>query len=539
MTLTVREALKIGAFKECKLLAGEKGLGRKVSYISSMEVPNVKIWAVNKQLLITTAYSIKNEPSRLKEILCDLSAAGASGLGIKTKFIGQIPQTIIKLADKLHMPLIEIAEPIQFIDLIVPIMRVIINEQNSRLEFSERIYTKLIELNLSEGGLTNIADFIFNLLGTPCFILNEQLSIVSTNSANQLISETLKNFAQTYEQELIKFSEENKLLKTITPSAKEMFVIRKVLIKDKLCGYIVLFINKKLDETSLIVVEHAATAAALEFSKSQALKKQMVIIENNFYIDLITENVKNEEEAYQRASNLKWPKLPLTLVLFNIDHFDTITKEEDEATIFQLKDNISKIIAQGFKPLKKPIAILINSDSFCCVLTDEYTKKELSIVIKNTLQAVLVQTSLNLTAGISRGIEKYTDLKPADKDATEAILICRRENKTDKFVFSDDIKLEKALLTVKNNPVIREFTNSTIGELIKYDQVNNSRLTDTLEELIKCMGIRTTTAKHLYIHRNTLTQRIKRIEEITGHDLSRNNDLLSLGIAIKMQKLFK
>ncbi|XOQ44170.1 MAG: hypothetical protein ACFWTN_07005 [Clostridium sp.] len=44
MSITVEDALKIGAMKSCKLIAGQDGINRTVSYIDTMEVPNIKPW---------------------------------------------------------------------------------------------------------------------------------------------------------------------------------------------------------------------------------------------------------------------------------------------------------------------------------------------------------------------------------------------------------------------------------------------------------------------------------------------------------------
>lgn len=532
--LTVKEALNIGAFKQCTLLAGEKGLKQNVSYISSMEVPDVKTWVVKKQLLITTAYSIRNSPEELGAIIRALSLSGASGLGLKTKFIGQIPSDLIRLADEFQMPLIQIPEHIPFIDIIAPIMKAIINEQNIKLEFSQKIYTKLIELNLAEGGLPNITDFIFDAIGTPAAITDHHFAILSSAAPAAF---SFDSFVDSHTTLLEKFLDEKQLLTTIHTVENTLYLLRKILIKNKICGCIILQATQKMpDETSLIVVEHAATAAALEFSKAQALQKQIKMMENSFYLDLITENVKNEEEAYSRAASLSWPKLPLTLVVFNIDHFEHISTAKNETEIFQIKDNIRQIIHKCFESLSSLFPIISNSDSFSCLLPNQITKEKLTDTIKRTLQAVLKKTNLQMTAGIRRNIENYTNLKTAENDAVESIYICRREKHAKKFIFAENIKLEKALLTVIDNPAIREFTDSTIGQLLHYDKKNHTQLTRTLEEFIKCMGARAETAKNLYIHRNTLTQRLKKIESIVGYNLSHSGDLLSLGIAIKMQR---
>ena len=62
-------------------------------------------------------------------------------------------------------------------------------------------------------------------------------------------------------------------------------------------------------------------------------------------------------------------------------------------------------------------------------------------------------------------------------------------------------------------------------------------LFDTLKILIKNMGIRTKTAKELYLHRNTLFYRIKKIESILDCSLDREEKLIELGAAIRLYEV--
>ena len=45
------------------------------------------------------------------------------------------------------------------------------------------------------------------------------------------------------------------------------------------------------------------------------------------------------------------------------------------------------------------------------------------------------------------------------------------------------------------------------------------------------------TAQALFLHRNTLLLRIRRMEEITGCDLSRSETLLEMGMALRVRPM--
>jgi DNA-binding PucR family transcriptional regulator len=58
----------------------------------------------------------------------------------------------------------------------------------------------------------------------------------------------------------------------------------------------------------------------------------------------------------------------------------------------------------------------------------------------------------------------------------------------------------------------------------------------TLEQYLADRRVGTATARKLFIHANTLRQRLERIEKLTGLKLA-DEDLLSLELAIKLVRL--
>jgi GAF domain-containing protein len=77
-----------------------------------------------------------------------------------------------------------------------------------------------------------------------------------------------------------------------------------------------------------------------------------------------------------------------------------------------------------------------------------------------------------------------------------------------------------------------------VAELIEYDERRNSRLIETLECYLGARCSVAASARDLYIHPNTVRQRLDRIERITGLDL-RAEDLLSLELALKVARLHR
>jgi GAF domain-containing protein len=74
-----------------------------------------------------------------------------------------------------------------------------------------------------------------------------------------------------------------------------------------------------------------------------------------------------------------------------------------------------------------------------------------------------------------------------------------------------------------------------VDRLIDYDRQRRSQLVPTLEQYLRDRS-RVATARALYIHPNTLRQRLERIEALTELDLD-SEDLVSLELALKLARL--
>ncbi|HSI80040.1 MAG TPA: GAF domain-containing protein [Solirubrobacterales bacterium] len=75
-----------------------------------------------------------------------------------------------------------------------------------------------------------------------------------------------------------------------------------------------------------------------------------------------------------------------------------------------------------------------------------------------------------------------------------------------------------------------------LSELAAYDRRRRTHLVETLERYLGDRCSVTASARALYVHPNTVRQRLDRIERITGLELAKE-DLLSLELAVKLTRL--
>lgn len=84
MSVTVQDCLRLPSFHSARVIAGKNGLGRIVSSVSVIEIPAKSVEAISvfnpNELLVTSFYSIKDDPTRQCEEMRNLYDAGGLSL---------------------------------------------------------------------------------------------------------------------------------------------------------------------------------------------------------------------------------------------------------------------------------------------------------------------------------------------------------------------------------------------------------------------------------------------------------------------------
>ena len=97
----------------------------------------------------------------------------------------------------------------------------------------------------------------------------------------------------------------------------------------------------------------------------------------------------------------------------------------------------------------------------------------------------------------------------------------------------DELGSFRLLAEIGDLGAIDRFVAEWLGGLIAYDAEHHGDLVATLRTHLECKGHYDATASALAIHRNTLKYRLRRIREITGHDLADANTWFNLQLATR------
>ena len=93
------------------------------------------------------------------------------------------------------------------------------------------------------------------------------------------------------------------------------------------------------------------------------------------------------------------------------------------------------------------------------------------------------------------------------------------------------------LLSVQDGEALRLYCESVLGPIEDSDERYAGELLRSLEAFIERNGHWEKAASDCYCHRHTLRYRIRRVEELTGRDLSRANDRVELWLALRAREL--
>ena len=107
--------------------------------------------------------------------------------------------------------------------------------------------------------------------------------------------------------------------------------------------------------------------------------------------------------------------------------------------------------------------------------------------------------------------------------------------KENKPLYYPDLSIYRLLLLLETNPELNAFQEDTLGALLLHEKKNE--FIRTLEAFFEQKGNISQAAETLFIHRNTMSYRLKQISEITGLDINNSDTALEIQLALKIYRL--
>ena len=146
------------------------------------------------------------------------------------------------------------------------------------------------------------------------------------------------------------------------------------------------------------------------------------------------------------------------------------------------------------------------------------------------------RSRIRVTVGVSASAASVTALPGALHEAGSARrLAALRGTAAISVVTSDEVASHELLLATVPASVLRSFRERLLGPLLAYDDRHRAELLPTLREFLACSGSWNACAAKMFVHVNTVRYRIRRIEELTGRDLSCLDDQVDFFLALRIR----
>ncbi|MDF2501848.1 MAG: pucR 2 [Anaerosporomusa subterranea] len=285
MSLTVRDVIQLFQGHSLRLAAGSNGIDNVVSSVNIMDAPDIGRWSKPGDLILTTAFTVKDDVSLQETLIKELAAAGCAGLGIKTKrFVPEVPAVMCQMADEYRLPILELPFNMSLAEIMNSIMISITTRQSYRLQRSNEIHKALTDVAIGSGGLHAIIECLGKLIQCPigCYDTNRNVLISWLPENMPGLDPTLQTYIKSYLNGNQNHRDElqKQLAMTKTPFTQPVRVENiellltsfPIMSSNEFFGDIsVLQASDAFLDINCLALEHACTVAALDFLKQKAV----------------------------------------------------------------------------------------------------------------------------------------------------------------------------------------------------------------------------------------------------------------------------
>ena len=150
------------------------------------------------------------------------------------------------------------------------------------------------------------------------------------------------------------------------------------------------------------------------------------------------------------------------------------------------------------------------------------------------LQEKMVEPDIAI--GIGKWYQDTVKLNKSYQEAKLALQFGHRWYESKHILHINDLGILSLLIGI-HQELLMDFSQEYLAPFMEGDTEQGTEYLKTLKAYIQYQGRINEVSKVLYIHPNTLRNRLKKIEEITGVNLQDHEELMNINIAVKILNL--
>lgn len=545
--MQLRALLKKPVLKNAVVVAGSEGTFNQVTSVNMMDAPDIIDYVKKNQLLLTTGYNIQHRPEILSDIVSKMAERGCAGLALKThRFLKTIPPSVLKKAEELKFPIIELPMEPSLGEIVNEVLKVILQESTDQLTEAMEIHRKFTDLIISGKGLFEVVDQLAKRINAPVMLLDYRLNLLETSRKfdEQFYYDLAYQISDTIRDEDPDNGAEQKLAIRYPHDDNEhtaSFYPVQMNLYQK--GYLILMMDMEdAGDSKKLAVEQAMNVISFELMKLHAVEQQSRLQKNEFLTEFAEGHYTSEKDIARRGESygLRLDRTYVCAVCRLDDEEDLYhglgPAPESERRLY--KDSIYEQLQMWMGHYFDDVVFFSKGDIYITLIPrpepemEDWLLKGLK-TIQREMEEFLY---LSISFGVGNPATALLQIPDSYTEALEAMTSGYRMGKKG-FVKWTDTRGVMELLRTVSPKKLREFYQSTLRSLAESKKKEDEDLIETLTIYIENNGQIADTAKALFVHRNTVIYRLKKCEEKLHVDLKNAEDIHKLRTALLVRQM--
>jgi purine catabolism regulator len=431
-------------------------------------------------LVVTTGATLVGTGEDAGRLVARLEAAEVAGLAVRLDRADELPPELLAAADAMSLPVITFPEEVALADATAAVLDALLEAQRRRLDQLLDIHQRFSQTVVSGRGVADIATTLHDLLRCPVGVVDrdgQPILVVPTDATLTLESETT--------------------------------IREPIRAGDHDYGAVVVdFAGYPVDDDGRFAMEQAAIGIAVRMAQAAAVSEAQERFAAVSLEELISGHSRNVADVTERALSFGWDLTrPRAVLLASVD-------PPEQGSIPPAALNT---IAAAARATLGPDAIVwMRTATIAALLapdTDEPgERRQIADTLRKELDVRL--RSVHVSIGVGRRVDRPALLARSFAEASRAVEVGRWAKGRHVTEVFDQLGLERLLAATPTDDLV-EFVRGAIGPLSAYDRGNNTVLLETLAVWLETRNM-AEAARRLFVHYNTMKNRLDRIEAIIG-----------------------
>ena len=278
----------------------------------------------------------------------------------------------------------------------------------------------------------------------------------------------------------------------------------------------------------MVFVSHTIGTALVQTAQARRSRHDILS-------QLLTGDYPSLAIARQRAEHVQLPlEGPRHLVALRLSSvrglFENHPPAQAEQLLQQTQQALQDYLEAWNRRLPEALPVILQGDLFIVLLANRAQLRDDLLYLHRELSSLI--GTMTVFMGLANRVEDCGQYRQALSEARQALDVAENLRPASGRCDFSELGVLRLLQGISDRTVIDHFVKQTLGALIEPTRKHPFTLIETLDALLQENGNALKAASRLAIHRNTITQRIQRIEQHSG--LSLDDPLFRMNASVAL-----